>query len=100
MNDEQAQQEISVITFSLTLISLMLPVVTVWLAGKFTSVTVWMLEHGLLEKSERVVWALHDGIGLDLGRILILAGLSLLIMLALGWFIKLSVETSKSQNAA
>lgn len=95
MDSKQAQEEISVITMSLTLIGLILPGAGIWLVTKMQAVTLWMLEKGLLERSDRVVWVLQDGIGLDIGRILILIGCSMLCMVAFGWFVKLMVDTSR-----
>lgn len=99
MDIKRAHEEITVITFGLTMAGLMAPAVVAYLLGRWGAATVWLLEYGLLEKSERVVWSLHDGIGLDLGRILMLVGVSLLLMVGLFWLGKVMMVASKPASA-
>lgn len=84
MENQKAEQEVSALMTGMTLVGLLVPALLVWAAGQFKSLALYLVQMGVLEKSERVIWNFADGAGLDLGRILMLAGVVLLVSVVSG----------------
>lgn len=96
---KKAQEEVSTIMFLLGAGSALVAGLGTFLLGKIQAVAVWALGHGFLEKSDRVLLALHNGIGLDLGRIFIIIGVLLLIATGTFYLAKIMwVSSKQSQN--
>lgn len=83
MDNKKAEEEVSALLTGMMLIGLAIPAVMLWIAGRFSAVSEYLVSKGILERSERVLWALHGDVGLDMGRVFILVGLSLLLGIAL-----------------
>lgn len=78
MENQKAEQEVSALMTGMTLVGLLVPALLVWAAGRFQTLALKLVEVGVLERSERVVLEISNGIGLDAGRILMVAGIVLL----------------------
>lgn len=97
---KKAQEEVSTIMFLLGAGSVLVAGLGTFLLGKIQAVAVWALGHGFLEKSDRVLVKLYDGIGLDLGRIFIVAGVLLLIATGTFYLVKFAWAGSmQNQNS-
>lgn len=96
MSDTQkAQEEVSTIIFLLGAGSALLTGLGAFILGKIKAVALWALDQGILEKSDRVLVELYNGIGLDLGRILIITGILLLIATGTFHIVKIMWVSSK-----
>lgn len=93
LSKEESQEQLSTFISLITIGSLIIPGLLIWATSKLHIVTTWLLERGILERSERVIWQLNDGTGLDLGRILMLTGISLLLALLTTWILKPMMKT-------
>lgn len=84
MENQKAEQEVSALMTGMTLVGLLVPALLVWAAGQFKSLALYLVQVGVLEQSDRVIWDFADGAGLDLGRILMFTGVVLLLSVATG----------------
>lgn len=89
MENQKAEQEVSALMTGMTLVGLLVPALLVWVAGRFETVALRLVEIGVLERSQRVVLEVSNGIGLDTGRILMAAGTVLLAGILLVRLVKL-----------
>lgn len=96
MEDKKAEQEVSALLTGINLLGMMIPAALLWISGRFTALVGYLVSVGVMERSSRVVWVLSDGAGLDLGRLLILLGVSLLFVLVAGKIINYSIKNNKS----
>lgn len=78
MDKKKAESEISALITGISIIGLAFPVITVWILENFSRVASYLLSVGILERSERIVWQLSDGIGIDHGRLFMLSGFIIL----------------------
>lgn len=82
MENKKAEEEVSALITGVMLIGMVIPVGLVWLATRLSMVTDYLVDLGVFERSERVILALSDDAGLDIGRILIACGAFLILMTA------------------
>lgn len=80
MDKKKAEEEVSAIITGTILIGIILPAILAWLFIKISVVERYLVDIGILESGERVVWRVGESAGLDLGRILIILGLIILGM--------------------
>lgn len=79
MDNKKAEQEVGALITGITLLGMVFPLLLVWSVGRFHILSQRLVEIGVLEQSERVVFEISNGIGLDIGKLFILSGLILLI---------------------
>lgn len=98
LSKEESQEQLSTFMSLITIGSLIIPGLLIWATSKLHVVTAWLLKNGIVEQSDRVIWSLSDGAGLDLGRICILVGISLLIAVCMFWLAKWTLNLSAQQK--
>lgn len=96
LSKQESQEQLSTMMSLVTIIGLIIPGLIVWGMSKLHVVTAWLLDKGMLEQSGRVIWIFNDGAGLDLGRILMLTGISLLLALFCAWIFKSMMKVQDS----
>lgn len=80
MENKKAEEEVSALLTGITLIGIAIPAFMLWLGGRFSATTDYLVGVGILERSERILWPMHGDVGLDAGRICILIGCSFLLV--------------------
>ncbi|WP_237189263.1 hypothetical protein [Rothia nasimurium] len=80
MENKKAEEEVSALITGVMLLGSLVPAAIVWVALRFTDLSNYLLDLGVLERSERVVVEISGGVGLDLGRLLIWIGFVLLVL--------------------
>lgn len=98
LSKQESQEQLSTMMSIFTIVGLIIPGLMVWGISKLHVVTAWLLERGILERSDRVMWSFNDGVGLDLGRICMLAGISLLVAVGLLWVAKWTLILNAQQK--
>lgn len=99
LSKQESQEQLSTMMSLVTILGLIIPGLIVWGMSKLHVVTAWLLDKGMLEQSDRVIWSFNDGVGLDLGRICMLVGISLLVAVCLLWIAKWTLSLNAQQNA-
>lgn len=98
LSKQESQEQLSTMMSIFTIVGLIIPGLMVWGISKLHVVTAWLLERDILERSDRVMWSFNDGVGLDLGRICMLVGISLLLTVCILWGAKWMLVSSAQQK--